>query len=104
MANGVRRALIAETPTLAIETVQFHNNTSVLSDEFLAHRLGLVPLACDEAVGAMVDWRQCGDCDGGDNCDSCAVKFTLSVKCEDDETRLASIFEKADDESHWNYQ
>jgi DNA-directed RNA polymerases I and III subunit RPAC1 len=36
--------MIAEIPTLAIETVFVYNNTSIIQDEVLAQRLGLVPL------------------------------------------------------------
>lgn len=35
--------MIADIPTLAIETVFINNNTSVIQDEVLAHRLGLIP-------------------------------------------------------------
>ena len=43
VANAFRRILIAEIPTLAIEYVFVHNNTSIIQDEVLAQRLGLVP-------------------------------------------------------------
>ncbi|KAF9883284.1 DNA-directed RNA polymerase core subunit rpc40 [Aspergillus nanangensis] len=44
IANAFRRILMAEVPTLAIEFVFVNNNTSVIQDEVLAQRLGLIPL------------------------------------------------------------
>uniref|UniRef100_A0A7S0YLZ4 Plastid-encoded RNA polymerase subunit alpha n=1 Tax=Polytomella parva TaxID=51329 RepID=A0A7S0YLZ4_9CHLO len=47
IANSLRRILIAEIPTIAIEHVFMVNNTSIIQDEVFAHRLGLVPLKID---------------------------------------------------------
>ncbi|GAA5853846.1 hypothetical protein JCM5353_003126 [Sporobolomyces roseus] len=47
VANAIRRIVIAEVPTIAIETVYVWNNTSIIQDEVLAQRLGLIPLAID---------------------------------------------------------
>lgn len=43
LINAIRRS-ISEIPTLAIDEVEIIKNDSALYDEFLAHRIGLVPL------------------------------------------------------------
>ncbi|KAH8602555.1 DNA-directed RNA polymerase [Bisporella sp. PMI_857] len=43
VANAFRRILIAEIPSLAVEWVYVNNNTSIIQDEVLAARLGLIP-------------------------------------------------------------
>jgi DNA-directed RNA polymerase subunit D len=47
-ANGIRRAIIADVPTLAVDEVRVVENSSVLFDEILSLRLGLVPLTTPE--------------------------------------------------------
>lgn len=47
LANALRRILLSELPSVAIEHVFVVDNTSVVACEILAHRLGLVPLAVD---------------------------------------------------------
>ncbi|KAJ3338974.1 DNA-directed RNA polymerase core subunit rpc40 [Entophlyctis luteolus] len=47
IANAFRRCLISEVPTIAIESVFVLTNTSIVHDEILAQRLGLVPLKVD---------------------------------------------------------
>ena len=39
--------MIAEIPTVAIEKVTIWQNTSIIPDENLAHRMGLIPLNVD---------------------------------------------------------
>jgi len=47
LANALRRILIAEVPTMAIEQVYIQDNSSIIQDEVLAHRLGLIPIKAD---------------------------------------------------------
>ena len=47
IANAFRRILIADVPSMAIEKVFVFNNTSIVQDEVLAHRLGLIPIFAD---------------------------------------------------------
>ncbi|GAB0094495.1 DNA-directed RNA polymerases I and III subunit RPAC1 [Sergentomyia squamirostris] len=47
LVNAFRRIMLSEIPTMAIEKVYIYNNTSIIQDEVLAHRLGLIPLKAD---------------------------------------------------------
>lgn len=79
IANAVRRVLMAEVPTVAIEHVYIWNNTSIIQDEVLSHRLGLIPLAINPDKVLM---RLPGD----DADDSNTVVFHLKAKCERNRT------------------
>jgi len=77
MANSLRRIMIAEVPTLAIELVEFQDNTTCLQDEFIAHRLGLIPL---RSKRDMAKWNYNHACDCEDSCEKCS--FTLTLDCD----------------------
>jgi DNA-directed RNA polymerase subunit D len=71
-ANGVRRAILADVPTLSIDTVRFVENSSVMFDEVVALRLGLIPLTTpddyreDEQVTLSLDVEGPGTAYSGD--------------------------------------
>ena len=58
VANALRRIMIAEVPTLTIDLVEVRENTSALHDEFVAHRLGLIPLVSD-MVDNFISSEEC---------------------------------------------
>ena len=46
-ANALRRICLNGVPIFAIDTVEVLENTSIMPDEAIAHRLGLIPLKTD---------------------------------------------------------
>lgn len=73
-ANAFRRLIISEVPSLAVEKVQIFNNTSIMQDEVLAHRLGLIPLKADPR---LFEYKFDGDDETQDN----SLEFELKIKC-----------------------
>ena len=79
-ANAVRRFCIAEVPAMAIDDVVILENSSVLYDEILAHRLGMIPIKTDFERYNLPE-----DCDCGNplGCHKCRVLFVLDAKGKD---------------------
>ena len=74
-ANTLRRIIVDEVPTMAIEDVEFTKNNSILYDEMVAHRLGLTPLKTDLKSYNLPQKCKCN----GEGCARCQLKFTLEV-------------------------
>ncbi len=77
--NAIRRTVMAEVVIPAVEKVFIAENSGVLYDEILAHRIGLVPLKGGEG---LVRPSEC-DC-GGKGCPRCEAILTLEVEAPED--------------------
>jgi DNA-directed RNA polymerase subunit D len=82
-ANALRRTMLSEVPCMAIDDVVMIENSSIMHDEVLAHRLGLVPLRTD--LDAYVFPEEC-DCNSELGCSKCRSILTLEAEATD-ETR-----------------
>lgn len=78
---------------MAIEDVIIIENTSVLYDEVIAHRLGLIPLKTD--LDAFVLPEEC-DCKSELGCSKCRASFTLEVESVDEPVMVYSSDLKAE--------
>lgn len=82
-ANAFRRVMIAEIPTVAIDLVDFIQNSTPLPDEMIAHRLGLIPIRSENA-DVLYPPDRCPRCEG-EGCPMCRVTFFCDVSSGDSE-------------------
>ena len=85
-ANAIRRTSLAEVSSLVIEDVYVLRNTSPLFDEFIAHRLGLIPLKYN-INDLDLNFRDECDC-GGIGCNMCTVTLTISKETDNQTTTV----------------
>ena len=83
-ANALRRVLLSEVPTLAPHLVNVYENTSVLHDEFLAQRIGLIPFYSERVDKFEYPWKCSCSSDNTDDCQVCKNYFRLQVHNKDD--------------------
>lgn len=85
VANAFRRIMIATLPTVAIERVYIYNNTTVMQDEVLASRLGLLPLTVPKRLLEHMYWPLPKGEDGMDPPvrDIDHLIFKLNITCTD---------------------
>jgi len=75
--NSLRRIIVAEVPAMAIDEVVVIENSSMLHDEILAHRLGFVPLRTDLDSYNLPENCPCKSELG---CNLCRASLTLNVE------------------------
>ena len=99
LANALRRILIAEIPTMAIEKVEMWQNTSIIPDENLAHRMGLIPLAVDPR---LFEFRSSNTKPFDD---TNSLRFKLHVQCTKKQPNgpRIEIKDAHDEERYYNH-
>ena len=75
IANSIRRAVLSEVPTLAIDEVVFLENSTAMFDEVIAHRLALIPLYIDKET-----YKVLKECYWEGKREECTLLFTLEVE------------------------
>ncbi len=80
LINALRRIALAQVPSMAIDEVVMIENSSILQDEIIAHRLGLTPLKTDLDSYNLPE--EC-KCESEFGCNLCRV--TLTMDAESDE-------------------
>jgi len=78
--NSLRRIMLVEVPSMAIDEVVVIENSSMLHDEILAHRMGLIPLKTD--LDSYNLPAEC-PCKSELGCNLCRVSLTLDVQAKD---------------------
>ena len=79
--NSLRRIMLTEVPSMTIEDVVIVENSSILNDEILAHRLGLIPLTTDLDSYNLPE--EC-PCKSEFGCNLCRVALTLNVEAAEE--------------------
>ncbi|MFA7397778.1 MAG: DNA-directed RNA polymerase subunit D [Crenarchaeota archaeon] len=87
LMNALRRLALAEVPCMAIEEVVMIENSSILQDEIIAHRLGLTPLRTD--LDAYNLPEEC-ECQSEFGCPNCRVTLTLDAEALDEKRTVYS--------------
>jgi len=78
--NALRRIITSEVPCMAIDEVVILENSSIMQDETISHRLGLVPLKTDLDSYNLPE--EC-ECKSEFGCNLCRVTLTLDVEAKD---------------------
>lgn len=95
-ANALRRICLNGVPVFAIDTVDIIENSSVLADEGVAHRLGMIPLKTD--TERFVEPSKC-ECHSDTGCSNCRVMLMIDSG-DSDTTRTVTSNELTSEDEY----
>jgi DNA-directed RNA polymerase subunit D len=78
--NALRRIMLTEVPAMAIDEIVILENSSILNDEILAHRIGFIPIKTDLDSYTLPEDCKCGSELG---CNLCRANLTLEAEATD---------------------
>ncbi len=83
LTNALRRIILSDVPTLAVDFIHVYDNSSSIFDEILAHRLGLIVLDSKTALERLRPPEECKNAQEED--ESCYTKLILDVYVDEKE-------------------
>ena len=94
-ANALRRICLSGVPTFAVDDVVMIENSSVLADEGVSHRLAMIPLRTD--LSRFVEPSEC-DCHSELGCSRCRILLMLDSGSSDTTRTVTSSDLSSEDE------
>ena len=95
-ANALRRICLNGVPVFAIDTIDIIENSSVLADEGIAHRLGMIPIKTD--TSRFVEHSKCS-CKSKTGCSNCRVMLVIDAGDSDTTRTVLSNELSSEDET-----
>ena len=90
--------MIAEIPTMAIEKVGIWQNTSIIHDENLAHRMGLIPIKADPRKFNFHEKVESEGEEGPKYSEDDSIQFKLHVICTKKDPKAPMVINNTVDE------
>lgn len=85
IANSIRQTILNDVPTMAIEDVYFHKNTSTFNCDYISQRLALIPIKANPALFKFMPHSNLERFDS-DNA------FVLSLNVKNNQTETIKVY------------
>ncbi|MCX8195963.1 MAG: DNA-directed RNA polymerase subunit D [Acidilobaceae archaeon] len=79
--NAIRRLVLSDVPTMAVDFVYFYNNSTDVYDEMIAHRLGLTVFRSEAALEKYASPEECAEAEPPNP--KCFVEMVLDFSVEE---------------------